>query len=187
MKKLFSVKLYRSYRYKVFQVLILLFSLLCVLYGLGFILINLFNDVSFYEMFYERYADSFLFEDVYFFAGTMDLIELIINILFYSVLVIVSFMSLVNNKIVVYNDYIKICFAPRYLNMVINTKNITEISAVEPEEISISQKVLNFNFSKKYLYKIVTKHQQCIIVSCFDEANLNKLKELVKSNFSEEI
>lgn len=187
MKKMFSVKLYRSYRYKIFQVLVLLVSLLCVLCGLGFILINLFNDVSFYEMFYERYADNFLFEDVYFFAGTMDLIELIFYVLFYSVLVIISFISLVNNKIVVYNDYIKICFAPRYLNMVVNSKNIVEISPVEAKEISLSQRFLNFNFSKKYLYKIVTKHQQHIIVSCVDDVNLNKLIELVNSNFSKEI
>ena len=55
-----------------------------------------------------------------------------------SFFVLNSFISLVNNKIVVYNDYIKICFAPRYLNKVVNSKNIVEISPVEAKEISLN-------------------------------------------------
>ena len=95
-------------------------------------------------------------------------------------------MSLINNKIVVFDDYIKIRFAPRYLNTVVNIKNITDISSIEREEVSVWQRILNFNFSKKYLYKITTKYQQTIIISCNDDASLNKLKELIVNNVEKE-
>ena len=187
MKKLFSVKLYRSPLYKIIQALILFYSV-C---GAGFfstvILFNLFNGVSLYEMFYEGYSKSLLWKDGFVLIGTYDLIVWLFSIVFSFVLSIISFMSLVNNKIVVFDDYIKIRFAPRYLNAVVNIKNITVISPVEPEEVSVSQRILNFNFSKKYLYKITTKYKQNIIISCSDEANLNKLKELVKPDYNEEI
>ncbi|MBR5203342.1 MAG: hypothetical protein IKW45_08760 [Clostridia bacterium] len=187
MKKLFSVKLYRSPLYKIIQALILFYSV-C---GAGFlstvILFNLFNGLSLYEMFYEGYSKSLLWKDGFVLIGTYDLIVWLFSIVFYLVISIISFMSLVNNKIVVFDDYIKIRFAPRYLNTVVNIKNITDISLVELEEVSVSQRILNFNFSKKYLYKITTKYKQNIIISCSDEANLNKLKELVKPSYNEEI
>ena len=187
MKKLFSVKLYRSPLYKIIQALILFYSV-C---GAGFlstvILFNLFNGLSLYEMFYEGYSKSLLWKDGFVLIGTYDLVVWLFSIVFYLVISIISFMSLVNNKIVVFDDYIKIRFAPRYLNTVVNIKNITDISPVEPEEVSVSQRILNFNFSKKYLYKITTKYKQNIIISCSDEVNLNKLKELVKPNYNEEI
>ena len=186
MKKLFNVKLYRSPLYKIFQLLILLISIFYVLYGLGFIFINLFNGISFYEMFYESYSKSLLWKDVYQIVGTYDLVVWIFTIIFYLAISIISLLSLVNNKIVIFDDHIKICFAPRYLSTVVNIKNITDIHPVNPEEVSIGQRIQNFNFSKKYLYMVTTKYKQCIIVSCDDEANLNKLKELIGNHVNEE-
>lgn len=186
MKKQFSIKLYRSPLFKAFQVSVFLISAFYIFILLAVILFNLFNGVSFYEMFYEGYSKSILWDDVYLIMGTYDIVVWIFSIIFYLVISIISFMSLINNKIVVFDDHIKIRFAPRYLNKVVNIKNITDISLVEREEITVSQRILNFNFSKKYLYKITTKYKQCIIISCSDDANLNKLKELVESNFNEE-
>ncbi len=187
MKKLFSVKLYRSPLYKIIQTLILFYSVCGAVFFSTVILFNLFNGVSLYEMFYEGYSKSLLWKDGFVLIGTYDLIVWIFSIIFYLVISIISLMSLINNKILVFDDHIKIRFAPRYLNKVVNIKNITDISAIESEEISVWQRIINFNFSKKYLYKITTKYKQTIIISCADEANLNKLKELVKPNFNEEI
>lgn len=186
MKKQFSIKLYRSPLYKIIQVLIFFYSVFGAGLFLTVILINLFNGVSLYEMFYEGYSKSLIWGDGFVLIGTYDLIVWIFSIIFYLVISIISFMSLINNKIAVFDDHIKIRFAPRYLNKVVNIKNITGISPVEREEIPVSQRFLNFNFSKKYLYKITTKYKQCIIISCSDEANLNQLKELIESNFNEE-
>lgn len=185
MKKQFSIKLYRSPLFKAFQVSVFLVSAFYIFILSTVILFNLFNGVSFYEMFYEGYSKSILWDDVYLIMGTYDIVVWIFSIIFYLVISIISFMSLINNKIVVFDDYIKIRFAPRYLNKVVNIKNLTDISLVERGEIPVSQRIFNFNFSKKYLYKITTKYKQCIIISCSDEANLNKLKELVESNFDE--
>ena len=179
MKKQFSIKLYRSPLYKIIQVLIFFYSVFGAGLFLTVILINLFNGVSLYEMFYEGYSKSLIWGDGFVLIGTYDLIVWIFSIIFYLVISIISFMSLINNKIAVFDDHIKIRFAPRYLNKVVNIKNITDISYVEPEEISVSQKILNFNFSKKYLCKITTKYKQCIIISCSDDVNLNKLKEII--------
>ena len=108
------------------------------------------------------------------------------SIIFYLVISIISLMSLINNKILVFDDYIKIRFAPRYLNKVVNIKNITDISSVEREDISVWQRILNFNFSKKYLYNITTKYKQTISISCIEDVNLNKLKELIENNVEKE-
>lgn len=186
MKKQFSIKLYRSPLFKAFQVSVFLVSLFFAGILLYSIFVNLFNGISLYELFYKRYAESFIFKDVFVYAGTYDLFQLIFSIVYYLFLSVISFLSLINNEIAVFDDHIKIRFAPRYLNIVVNIKNITDISLVEREEIPVSQRFLNFNFSKKYLYKITTKYKQCIIVSCSDEANLNQLKELIDSNFNEE-
>lgn len=187
MKKQFSIKLHCSPLYKIIQALVFLISVFYTFILLAVILINLFNGVSLYEMFYEGYSKSVIWRDGFVLIGTYDLIVWIFSIIFYLVISIISLMSLINNKILVFDDHIKIRFAPRYLNKVVNIKNITDISAIESEEISVWQRIINFNFSKKYLYKITTKYKQTIIISCADEANLNKLKELVKPNFNEEI
>lgn len=187
MKKQFSIKLYRSPLFKAFQVSVFLISAFYIFILLAVILFNLFNGVSFYEMFYEGYSKSILWDDVYLIMGTYDIVVWIFSIIFYLVFLIISLLSLVNNEIAVFDDNIKIRFAPRYLNKVVNIKNITGVSPVEREEIPVSQRILNFNFSKKYLYKITTEYKQCIIISCSDEANLNQLKELVKPNLNEEI
>lgn len=187
MKKLFSVKLYRSPLYKIIQALILFYSVCGAVFLSTVILFNLFNGVSFYEMFYEGYSKSLLWKDGFVLIGTYDLFVWIFSIIFYLVISIISFLSLVNNKIVVFDDHIKIHFAPRYLNKVVNIKNINGVSSIEREEIPVSQRIANFNFSKKYLYKITTKYKQNIIISCSDEANLNKLKELVQNKFNEKI
>lgn len=179
MKKQFSIKLYRSPLFIAFQVSVFVVSLFFAGVLLYSVFINLFNGVSLYELFYKSYAESFIFKDVFVYAGTYDLLQLIFSIVYYLFLLIISFLSLVNNEIAVFDDHIKIRFAPRYLNKVVNIKNITDISYVEPEEISVSQKILNFNFSKKYLCKITTKYKQCIIISCSDDVNLNKLKEII--------
>lgn len=186
MKKLFNVKLYRSPLYKIIQALIFLISAFGTVILMSAILINLFNGVSFYEMFYEGYSKSLLWKDGFVLIGTHDLIEWIFSIIFYLIISIISLMSLVNNKIIVFDDHIKICYAPRYLNKVVNIKNITDISPIKSEEITLVQKILNFNFSKKNLYKITTKYQQTIIVSCADDANLEKLKEFIGNNVEEE-
>ena len=187
MKKQFSIKLYRSPLFKAFQVSVFLISAFYIFILLAVILFNLFNGVSFYEMFYEGYSKSILWDDVYLIMGTYDIVVWIFSIIFYLVFLIISLLSLVNNEIAVFDDHIKIRFAPRYLNKVVNIKNITDISPVEREEIPVSQRILNFNFSKKYLYKITTKYKQNIIISCSDKANLNKLKELVQPNYNEEM
>lgn len=187
MKKQFSIKLYRSPLYKIIQALVFLISVFYTFILLAVILINLFNGVSLYEMFYEGYSKSLIWRDGFVLIGTYDLIVWIFSIIFYLVISIISLMSLINNKILVFDDHIKIRFAPRYLNKVVNIKNITDISPVEREEIPVSQRILNFNFSKKYLYKITTKYKQNIIISCSDKANLNKLKELVQPNYNEEM
>lgn len=186
MKKLFNVKLYRSPLYKIIQALIFLISVFGTVILMSAILINLFNGVSFYEMFYEGYSKSLLWKDGFVLIGTHDLIEWSFSIIFYLIISIISLMSLVNNKIIVFDDHIKIRYAPRYLNKVVNIKNITDISPIKSEEITLVQKILNFNFSKKNLYKITTKYQQTIIVSCADDANLEKLKEFIGNNVEEE-
>ena len=186
MKKLFNIKLYRSPLYKIIQALIFFYSVFGAGLFLAVILINLFNGVSLYEIFYEGYSKSVIWGDGFVLIGTYDLIVWIFSIIFYLVISIISLMSLINNKIVVFDDYIKIRFAPRYLNTVVNIKNITDISSVEREDISVWQRILNFNFSKKYLYKITTKYKQTIIISCTDDVNLNKLKELIENNVEKE-
>ena len=74
MKKLFNIKLYRSPLYKIIQALIFFYSVFGAGLFLAVILINLFNGVSLYEMFYEGYSKSVIWRDGFVLIGTYDLI-----------------------------------------------------------------------------------------------------------------
>lgn len=179
MAQYFKVKLYRSPFYIMVHLIIVLVSLFSIFWGVGSILFNLLSGVTWHELFYKSYENSLFFDDVAIIYGTIDSINFIFGIVFYVFVLIISMISLVGNKIVVYNEYIKIQFAPRYLKRYINLKNIIDIIPIQRDKISLFQRIANFNFSKNHLYKITTKHNETIIISCVDESNLERLKQQI--------
>ena len=180
MKQWFNIKLYRSLLYKVCNVIIAILSLFVIFNSILYISLIFIDDLTFYELFFEKYTNSSIWKDTAFILGTIDLVEFIFGIIFYLFLLMLSLFSLFNNRIIVYEEYIKIQFAPRYLKRYVNLKNIIDIVPIQSDDISLIQRITNFNFLKKHLYKITTKYNETIILACVDESGLERLRTIIK-------
>lgn len=176
MKQCFSIKLYRSLLYKVCNVIIVILSLFVIFSSILYISLIFINDLTFYDLFFEKYANSIIWKDTAFILGTVDIVKFVFGIIFYLFLLMISLFSLFKNRIIVYEEYIKIQFAPRYLKRYVNLKNIIDIVPIQSDDISLIQRIKNFNFSKKHLYKITTKYNETIILACVDKSGLERLR-----------
>lgn len=180
MEQLFNVKLYRSPLHAIINIVILLISIFSILRGITFLILNLTSGITLHELFYEPYEGSLFFDDFATIYGTLAFAEFIFGFVFYIFLLIVSLFALSKNRIIVYNEYVKIQFLPRYLKRYIRLKNIIDIIPVHSVDISLFQRIINLNFSKKHLYKITTKYNETIILACVDESGLERLRTIIK-------
>lgn len=185
MKRWFNIKLYRSLLYKVCNVIIAILSLFVIFYSILYISLIFINDLTFYELFFEKYTNSFIWKDTAFVLGTIDLVKFIFGVIFYLFLLMFSLFSLFKNRIIVYEEYVKIQFAPRYLKRYVNLKTIIDIVPIQSNDISLFQRITNFIFLKKHLYKITTKYNETIILACVDESGMEKLRTIIKKKQAE--
>lgn len=179
MEQSFRVDLYCSLERRIINIVILLISVCSLLYGTFYLIVNVINGVTLYELFYKSYEVSLFFNDLSVVYGTIDFIKYIFSFVFYILTLIISLLSLINNKMIVDNEYIIIHFAPRYLKRYVNLKSIIDIVHIQGDEISLAQRIKNFDFSKKHLYKITTKYDETIIVPCANESGLERLKTII--------
>lgn len=125
---------------------------------------------TFYALFFQQ---SVLFRTVEVPMGFIAILEYILFYIFGIAIAYTTILILCGNRILVYDDYIKICFPPRSFQRIIYKKNIKLIAPANANEVTFFEKLFNFNFYKKHLYKIFY-YDYVFIITCKDE-QLNRL------------
>lgn len=166
MIKLKTIKLYRSWKYKIIHFLLMILILLVVCVSI-FALIK----TGFHEFFF-GYRGRAL-QGIEFPMGCMMIINYFVNIILGIFISFICFVSVFYNRIIVYNTHLLFIFAPRVVTR-LHKKDICKISRASVNEIPIYQRILNYNLERNYLYKFSCYDME-FIISSKDEASINEL------------
>lgn len=170
MKRVYKVKLYRSPILKTILGVILVIDLLYIICA-TYLTYRYFSEGNtFYALFFQQ---SVLFRTVEVPMGFIAILEYILFYVFGIAIAYTAILILCGNRILVYDDYIEICFPPRSFRRIIYKKNIKLIAPANANEVTFFEKLFNFNFYKKNLYKIFY-YDYVFIITCKDE-QLNRL------------
>lgn len=179
MENSYIVKLYRSKTFKIVHgilAVLLLFSLIGVL----FITIRGIIDYGFYDYFFS--ADGLFLgsmkDDMAFPIGICSIITLIVEIALEIFLIYCLGNMIFNNKMLVSDKYIVVTFLPFRFFKVRNKSEIISISRITTDDISVIDRLVNYNFENKYLYRIKFRYFDYII-SSDGEDGINKLTESI--------
>lgn len=170
LKPTYKIKLYRSPLFKIILSVGLITTIVRVFLWLYFIRNYAAEGNSIYDVFFPP-------EDIFNLSvptGFMNIVQFILTVVFSLAWIYILVSAIFVNKITVCDEYIKIRYAPRLYGKVINKDNIRMFVPVKSSELSFGQKLLNFNFAREHLYKIVCYNYE-FIITCNDTEPLNRL------------
>lgn len=171
LKASYKIKLYHSPLFKMIVGAALLITIAYIVF-LGYTVFSHFSSGgTFYEFFFPE-SDLFHLE---FPIGVRNIIDFVIAAVLSVLWAHILFRDTFFNKIVVYDEYIKIHYAPRLYNRYILKENIRAFVPVKSEELTLTQRLLNLSFSRSDLYKIVCYNKE-FIVACKDKERLAQLQ-----------
>lgn len=159
-KQLYSIKLHRSAKFKVFHTLLFLLTLI----NLGLYLYALIST-GFFEYFFA--GTKLGIDSMRFPIECLYLLEYILIVFLDIFLMFLLLLSLFMNKIFVYEKHITIFFAPRLFFRQYKC-NISAIKPVEAKDLTLLNKIFSYNISSEHLYKFVCFDTE-YVVSCRDE------------------
>lgn len=146
--------------------------LLCTFAQLIFLCYGLVQTGAYDYFFGEIESDIFL-RDVAFPLGIANIFEYVLTVLWDIFLLYISFLGAFLNKIKVRQDDIWIFFPPRLFYRIYKT-NIHSIQEIDYNSLSKVDRLINWNFSKDPLYKVICYDTEFVICSK-DSGGMQKL------------
>ncbi len=168
MKRLYSIQIYRSARFRVLHFLLLLFFVWLVAVDLYDVI-----HTGFSEYFFPNrgpaYGDMSSFLNCLFFADYFLTLALKLVFVYLSALIVFY------NKIWVFEDKLTVFFAPRMYYRLYKS-DISQIYPINADEMKFLTKLVNYNFCKEHLYKFVCYDDE-LIISSKDTVGMQKLMD----------
>ncbi len=166
MKRLYSIQIYRSVRFRVLHFLLLLFFVLLVAVDLYDVM-----HIGFSEYFFPNRGPAY--EDAGSLLNWLFVADYFLTLALELVFIYLSALAVFCNKILVFEDKLTVLFAPRMYYRLYKS-DISRIYPIDAGEMKFLTKLVNYNFCSEHLYKFVCYDDE-LIISSKDTAGMQKL------------